>query len=85
MKLTIESTDELTQLDNATCRVWHGTTENGVPCVLYVRAIRVWAGVAGEFEQEAKGAVFEVDPPMVAAANETRAVSPERDDPRECP
>lgn len=39
MKLTIEATDVLTEMDGVPVRVWNGTTENGTPCEVYVHRI----------------------------------------------
>lgn len=37
MRLTIESTDQITHLDGVASRVWRGTTPEGLPCTLTVR------------------------------------------------
>lgn len=41
MKLTIESTDQITTLDGVPARVWKGVTEAGVECVVFVHRIAV--------------------------------------------
>jgi len=41
MKITIESTDQLTHLDGVPVRVWEGTTEGGTPCKVFVHRIAV--------------------------------------------
>ncbi|HZL29188.1 MAG TPA: hypothetical protein VFC39_21870 [Acidobacteriaceae bacterium] len=41
MKITIESTDILTEIDGAMCRVWRGVTERGVQCDLAIAMLRV--------------------------------------------
>lgn len=41
MKLQIESTDKITEMDGVPVRVWQGTTESGVPCVVFVHRIAV--------------------------------------------
>lgn len=41
MELLIESTDELTTMDGVPVRVWHGTTDNGVKCLVFVHRIAV--------------------------------------------
>jgi hypothetical protein len=41
MKLTIESTSQLTRIDNVPVRVWEGVTEDGVPCKVFVHRIAV--------------------------------------------
>lgn len=41
MTITIESTDQLTQIDRVPVRVWHGRTEAGVPCFVFVHRIAV--------------------------------------------
>lgn len=39
MKLTIERTDRLRRFNGRDVRVWHGTTEDGQPCEIYVAAM----------------------------------------------
>jgi hypothetical protein len=41
MKITIESTDQLTDFDGAPVRVWNGVTEKGTRCYVLIRAIAV--------------------------------------------
>jgi hypothetical protein len=41
MKIMIESTDQLTQMDGVPVRVWNGTTESGVPCIVFVHRLAV--------------------------------------------
>jgi hypothetical protein len=41
MKLMIESTDALTKLDGVEVRLWEGTTEDGIPCKVFVHRIAV--------------------------------------------
>lgn len=41
MKIQIESTEQITLIDNVQCRVWKGTTESGTECLLFVRRIAV--------------------------------------------
>ena len=41
MQITIEPNPELTHVDGAPVRRWSGVTDNGVPCDVYVRLIRV--------------------------------------------
>jgi hypothetical protein len=55
MKITIESTLEVTTIDGVQVRKWKGTTEDGVPCFVFVHRI----GVAleqdqSDFERELK-------------------------------
>lgn len=40
VKLTIEATDRIVQLDGQLCRVWVGMTEAGNECRVIVRAVR---------------------------------------------
>lgn len=57
MKITIESTPELTLVEGVPCRLWRGTTESGHPCDVYVRLIRVPVGSttgATVFDRELK-------------------------------
>jgi hypothetical protein len=41
MKITIESTDIITDIDGVMCRVWRGVTERGVQCDLAIPRLRV--------------------------------------------
>lgn len=41
MQIAIESTENLTTIDGVRCRVWHGTTAGGVPCILFIHRIAV--------------------------------------------
>ena len=53
MKLTLESTDRIVEVDGAPARVWVGTNADGVQCVAFIRrvAIRRTAD-AREFDAE---------------------------------
>lgn len=53
MKITIESTDQITTLDGVPCRVWKGATEAGVECVVFVHRLAVHKDQdAAQFERE---------------------------------
>lgn len=53
MKITIESTDELTHMDGVPVRVWRGTTERGVPCFVFVHRLAVREDLdVADFERE---------------------------------
>lgn len=41
MQLMIESTDEITSMENVPVRVWRGVTQSGVPCIVFVHRIAV--------------------------------------------
>ena len=41
MKLTIEATEKLTELDGVPVRLWNGTTETSVKCLVFVHQIAV--------------------------------------------
>lgn len=41
MRITIESTDQLTNLDRVPVRVWEGVTERGVKCYVFVHRVAV--------------------------------------------
>ena len=41
MKLTIEATERITSIDGVKVRAWKGTTERGVPVVVFVHRIAV--------------------------------------------
>ncbi len=55
MKITIESTDKLTNYDGTPVRVWEGVTAGGAKCYVFVRALAVHKTQnASEFERELK-------------------------------
>lgn len=41
MKMTIESTDMITEIAGVSCRIWRGETEHGICCDLAIPLIRV--------------------------------------------
>lgn len=41
MKITIESTTKIVQLNGVPARIWEGTTESGVPVHCYVTRVAV--------------------------------------------
>lgn len=41
MRITIEPTDQVTDLDGVRVRVWRGVTESGVPCTVFVHRLAV--------------------------------------------
>jgi hypothetical protein len=53
MRITIESTDISTQMDGVPVRLWEGTTEDGIPCKVFIHRIAVANEQdAAVFEQE---------------------------------
>lgn len=44
MKITIESTSEITRINGTECRIWRGHTEGGVACYVYVHRLAVQDG-----------------------------------------
>jgi hypothetical protein len=55
MKMTIEATDQITHLEGVPARVWKGTTEKGVACLVFVHRIAVDRGAdASELERALK-------------------------------
>lgn len=55
MKITIESTDTLLQLDGVPVREWKGKTEAGVDVLVYVHRVAVDAsGDSRQLERELK-------------------------------
>lgn len=45
LEILIQPTDQLTRLEGvALCRVWQGVTDEGVPCVVFVRRVAVAEG-----------------------------------------
>jgi hypothetical protein len=55
VKISIESTGDLTHLDGVPVRAWKGVTERGVPCVVFVHRVAVAATEnTDQFERELK-------------------------------
>lgn len=55
MKMTIESTDKITEIAGVSCRVWRGVTEHGIRCDLAIPMIRVREDAdRREFEDQLK-------------------------------
>ena len=55
MRIQIEATDIVTTLDGVPVRVWHGTTERGVECLVYVHRLQVREEAdRREFERDLK-------------------------------
>lgn len=53
VKITMESTNQLTQIDGVTVRLWHGVTDKGTKCEVFVRVIAVHKLESqAEFERE---------------------------------
>ena len=53
MRITLESTDQLTTMNGCPVRVWRGTTAGGVPFLAFVHMLAVDAAAdQGEFERE---------------------------------
>jgi len=53
MKIQIEATDQLTQMDGIPVRVWNGMTERGIPCLVMVHRVIVRTDADTErFERE---------------------------------
>lgn len=55
MKITIESTDQLTHIDGVPVRFWRGVTEAGTKCKVFVHRVAVHnAEDASQFALELK-------------------------------
>jgi hypothetical protein len=53
MKITMQPTEKLTEIDGVPVRLWMGKTESGIECHVFVHRIAVHKTVAcGEFERE---------------------------------
>jgi len=48
MKVTMESTSKIVQLNGVPARIWEGRTETGIPCHAYVTRIAVAEGLQPE-------------------------------------
>ena len=65
MKVTAEATDVITTIDGQPARIWRATTENGVPCMLFVSMIAV--------DRDADVSQFEAELQSVPAPRELQA------------
>lgn len=71
MRITLESTPEIVNLDGRRCRVWRGRNSAGVPVVAYIAALRVDAAdPCGQFERE----LLERREPTLAPARPERVL-----------
>ena len=61
MKITIESTDKITQIGDVPVRVWSGMTEAGVPCFVFVHRLAVRNG---EDQSQFDAELREMSPPI---------------------
>jgi hypothetical protein len=52
MRIQIEPTDILTDLDGVPVRVWNGITENGTQCFVFVHRVAVYSEDSEEFDAE---------------------------------
>jgi hypothetical protein len=53
MKITIEKTDEIAEVNGVPARVWNGVTEGGIACSVLVTRLAVsQLADASEFERE---------------------------------
>ncbi len=56
MKITITSTDQITELGGVPVRVWDGVTESGIACKVFVHRLAVLNGAdTTEFDRELHG------------------------------
>ena len=56
MKITIESTSKVVQLNGLPARIWEGFTESGIPVHCYITRIAVQKDLdTSEFEKELQG------------------------------
>jgi hypothetical protein len=66
MKMTVEPTEKIVELNGVPARIWEGATDDGIPCHLFVT--RVAVPVDRPASEHAK---------FAAALRETRPPSPE--------
>jgi hypothetical protein len=67
MKMTIESTDMITEIAGVSCRIWRGVTEEGIRCDLAIPLIRV--------REEADRSEFEAELRSLPAPRDATVVS----------
>ncbi len=61
MKVTLNSTTLITELNGIPCRVWEGETETGIKCHAYITRIAIDKDEPRAWEFEKK--LIECDPP----------------------
>ena len=67
MKIQIESTSAITEINGVAVRAWTGVTESGIPCIVFVHRIAVHkTAYAGDFERELQ----EQNPPRPVSFDE---------------
>jgi len=55
MKIEIESTDKVTEIDGVQVRLWNGTTDQGVKCLVFVHRLAVkYLQDQSQFQKELK-------------------------------
>jgi hypothetical protein len=65
MQMTIHSTNMITKdpIHHVECRVWEGVTENGVPCLVFVKLLAVKNGEdTTQFERELQERLAKAEP-----------------------
>jgi len=69
MRILIESTDQILELNGVPVRVWNGTTESGIECLVFVHRIAIHKDADNEaFERE----LFEQIPPIQVGVDVSR-------------
>lgn len=64
MKITIESTTKIVEVDGVPARVWEGKTERGVTVAAFITRVTPMDGDPAQFEAE----LLEVRPPSAEMA-----------------
>ena len=68
MKITIESTDKMVELNGVQTRVWEGRTDAGVPMHCYIARVAVAEGLRPEDYQQFERELRETRKPTAEVA-----------------
>ena len=60
MRIAIESTPSVTEIDGVQCRIWHGVTASGTRCTVLVQRLVV---AEGEDQDRCRHELRELEPP----------------------
>ena len=68
MRMTLENTSKIVELNGVPARIWEGCTESGIPVVAFVTRVAVAEGQAAEAYAEFERELRATRPPSAEAA-----------------
>lgn len=66
MKITIESTTQLAEVNGLPTRIWEGTTETGIPVICLITRVAVSNDETPAVHEQFKQELLECKPPSAA-------------------